>query len=340
MKPTKLEFTFKSMVYLFVLVLSILGTITFLGNVKQLLVIFIVAFIISESLHPNVTKLEKVGLPRFAAVLIIYALVIGILSFAIAGVIPVFIEQSNRLAVTGPLLLNNLQIAGYPIDVSSVFRIFESLPSILAVATVAIFSNLVQAVLILVITFYMVMQRPLLNISTLSFLDKKRQLMVFDMLHGLEKRLAAWIMGQFILVILVGSLNFIGYSFIGLEFAISLAIIAGILEVVPNVGPALAAVLAGIVGLATGSPLTALLAITVGIIVQQLENHLIVPKIMKETVGLNPLVTIMILLIGGQVGGVLGAILAVPVFISLEEIIKTYVKYQRLSKVTNKPNSV
>ncbi len=340
MKANKIELTFKSMVYIFALILTTLGTIAFLTEIKQLIIVFIVAFIVSEALHPNVTKLEKYGLPRFAAVLIIYGVIIGVLAFAISGVVPVFIEQSNKLASTGPELLKNIKIIGYPVDISSIFRIFESLPSVLAKTTVTILSNLVQAILILVITFYMVMQRPLLTAKSLSFLGKNKVSAFFDMLSSLERRLAGWITGQFILIVIVGSLNFIGYSLIGLEFAVSLAIIAGILEMVPNVGPTFAAFLSAIVGIATSNPLTAILAIIVGTLVQQLENHLIVPKIMKEAVGLNPLVTIMILLIGGQVGGVLGAVLAVPVFISIEEAVKTYLKYQRLPSVSNKPNSV
>ncbi len=328
MKPVKIDFTFKSILYLFALVLSVLGTITFLGEVKQLLIIFIVAFIVSEALYPNVSKFEKLGVPRPIAVLLIYGFIIGILTFAFAGVTPVFIEQSNKLAQTGPSLLQNLKIAGYPIDVSSFFRIFESLPSILAKLTVAILSNLVQGILILVITFYMVMQRPLLTASTFSFLSKKHVDMLFEVLSRLETRLASWISGQFILMLIVGLLNFLGYTLVGLEFAASLAIIAGILEIVPNVGPAFAAILAGLVGLSTGNMLMAVLAICVGTLVQQLENHLIVPKVMKEAVGLNPLITIMLLLTGGQLGGVLGAILAVPVFLTAEVIVKTYFDYK------------
>lgn len=328
MKPVKIELTFKSIVYLFALVLSLLGTITFLKELRQLIIIFIVAFIVSEALYPNVTRFEKKGIPRPLAVLLIYSFIIGILSFAIAGVIPVFIEQSNKLAQIGPSLLQNLKVAGYPIDVSSFFRIFESLPSALAHLTVAILSNLVQGILILVITFYMVMQRPLLTAQTFSFLSKKQTDLIFEVLRRLETRLASWISGQFVLMLIVGLLNFLGYSLIGLEFAVSLGIIAGILEIVPNVGPAFAAILAGLVGLSTGNPLMAFLAICVGTLVQQLENHFIVPKVMKEAVGLNPLITILLLLTGGQLGGVLGAILAVPVYLTAEVVIKTYFEFK------------
>lgn len=340
-KNLKFELTFKSCVYLFFLILSLYGTIYFFSEVRHLLIVFFVAFIISEALHPNVTRFEKIGVPRFLAVLLIYLFTIGILTFAISGVVPVFVEQSQKLAATAPGFFQNLQISGYSIDTTSVFRAFESLPAFIAKTTVTLFSNLVQAVLILVITFYMTMQRKNLAPHHLGFLNDKIRKMIFLILDRLENRLASWMSGELILMLVVGLLSYFGYLIIGLEYAASLAIIAGILEIVPNIGPTITTLLACLVGLTTGNPINALLAILVGTIVQQFENHLIVPKVMKDTVGINPLLTIMLLLMGGQLGGVLGAILAIPVYLTIEIILKTYLESTKIiPKVADKPSSV
>jgi len=108
---------------------------------------------------------------------------------------------------------------------------------------------------------------------------------------------------------------------LGLNYALPLALIAGLLEIVPNIGPTVSTVLAAVVAL-TISPLTALLTVAWGIFVQQLENNLIVPKIMKHTVGLNPLVTIFFLLVGAKLAGVAGAILAIPVFLTIDAVLR------------------
>jgi len=112
---------------------------------------------------------------------------------------------------------------------------------------------------------------------------------------------------------------------IGVNYALPLAIIAGLLEMVPNIGPTIASILAGLFGL-TISPLIGLLAVLWGIIVQQLENNFIVPKIMKETVGINPLITILLIASGAKLGGIIGAVIAVPLYLTAETIFKTLTK--------------
>lgn len=340
-KNFKFELTFRSCIYIFFLVLSLYSAINFFSEVRHLLIIFFVAFILSEALHPNVSRFEKLGIPRMLAVLFVYLVTIGILIFAVSGVIPVFIEQSQKLAATAPGFFQNLQISGYPVDTTSIFRAFESLPALIAKTTVALFSNLIQAVLILVITFYMTMQRKNFSPSHLSFLSEKIRKVIFLILDRLEIRLASWMSGELILMLVVGILSYFGYLIIGLEYAASLAIIAGILEIVPNIGPTITTLLACLVGLTTGNPINALLAILVGTLVQQFENHIIVPKVMKDKVGINPLLTIMLLLMGGQLGGVLGAILAIPVYLTIEITLRTYLEYTKaIPKVADKPNSV
>ena len=100
-----------------------------------------------------------------------------------------------------------------------------------------------------------------------------------------------------------------------------MAIFAALLEAVPTIGPTLATIVASIVGF-TISPLTGFLTIGWGIVIQQLENNIIVPKIMKQTVGFNPLITILLIATGAKLAGVIGAVLAVPLYLTIETIIK------------------
>jgi predicted PurR-regulated permease PerM len=122
-------------------------------------------------------------------------------------------------------------------------------------------------------------------------------------------------------MVIVGFLSYFGYFILGLNYAVPLAIVAGILEVIPNIGPTVAAVIAAFVGL-TVSPLTAILAIIWGTIVQQLENNFIVPKVMKETIGINPLITLLVLAAGTKIGGITGTLLSIPTYLFIETSLK------------------
>ena len=116
-------------------------------------------------------------------------------------------------------------------------------------------------------------------------------------------------------MVFVGTLNYIGFLLIGLPSAIPLAVIAGVLELIPNVGPTVAAIPAVIVGFSI-SPTHGFLAIGLAILVQQLENNIFVPKVMQKAIGLHPVVTIVVLSIGLKLGGPILAILALPVVLS------------------------
>lgn len=113
---------------------------------------------------------------------------------------------------------------------------------------------------------------------------------------------------------------YIGLFFLGIEFAIPLAVLAGLLEMVPTVGPILSAVPAILVAF-SHSPVLALSVLALYIIVQQVENNILVPLIMKRSVGLSPVLTILALMIGGRFAGIAGAILAVPILLTIQEII-------------------
>jgi predicted PurR-regulated permease PerM len=142
-------------------------------------------------------------------------------------------------------------------------------------------------------------------------------------LSRFENRIGSWVNAEFILMITIGILTYLGLALLSITYALPLAIIAGFLEVVPNIGPTISTILASLIGL-TVSPYHAVLAAIWGIVVQQLENNFIVPKVMNSTVGLNPIMTIFILIAGSNLGGVIGAILSVPIYLTIEIIIQMY----------------
>ena len=134
-----------------------------------------------------------------------------------------------------------------------------------------------------------------------------------------------------LLMVIVGLLDYIGLRLLGIEFALPLAIFAGMMELVPSIGPFIATVLAIIAGL-TVSPLTALAVGALFFLVQQLENSLIVPKLMEKEIGMNPVITILALIAGIKLGGVVGAILAIPIVLLAEIIFTEMAASERFKK--------
>lgn len=278
-----------------------------------------------EGLNPAVNWIQRFKIPRFMAILIVYAVIITAISFSVAGIIPAFVEQSTNLINNLPNAIENFSLWGLNSgDFSSQLKLLENLPSNIATTALSIFSNVLSVFVFFVITFYLLLERDNFD-EYLAKIFGKRSPKAIEVVNELEKRLGTWVSAELMLMIIVGVLSYVGYLIIGVNYALPLAIIAGLFEVVPNIGPTVTAILAGLFGL-TISPVIGVLGVTWGIIVQQLENNFIVPKIMKETVGINPLITILLIAAGAQLGGIVGAVIAVPLYLTADTIYKTLTK--------------
>jgi predicted PurR-regulated permease PerM len=186
--------------------------------------------------------------------------------------------------------------------------------------TFDLFKNLISWVSVLVVTIYMLFDREKMEHYVTSFFGE-RQDKVKGLLRKIEDKLGAWLHGQLLLSVVVGTLVYVGLFLLGVEFALPLAIIAGLLEVVPIIGPIISAIPAVLIGL-TVSPLFAALIGGLYLAVQQLENQIIVPQVMKRAVGLNPLFVILAVSVGGRLLGIAGALLAVPIAVVIQLIIQ------------------
>lgn len=285
-------------------------------QLRDLVLLFFLCFIFMEALNPAVLWLQKFRIPKIVAILILYILIWTGISLSLAGAIPIIVTETTNLIKILPSTLNNFTLLGInPIDFSSQLKIIENIPGSFATTVISIFSNLISVFAFFVITFYLLLERRDFEKHARQLLSPNNANKAIDIINLLEKRLGRWVSGQFFLMLIIGTISYIGYQIMGLNYALPLGIIAGFLEMVPNIGPIVTSVIAGLVGL-TISPITGLIAILWGIIIQQAENNFIVPKIMKESVGLNPIVTIFLIAIGGSLAGVVGAIIAIPLYLT------------------------
>ena len=310
-KKVTVDLSFKS----YVLAVLVLLSILFFQNILGILILVFVSFLIAVAVVPFVNFLEKKGVPRGLSTLIILFLIFsGLITLAVSMISPLINQTISFLQQLPPLIE---RLAPYNIDLSSALTPqLTSAPGNVIRLAAGTFSSLLALFTVIVISYYLVAERSRLKTRLESWFDAARAKRYLHSVEELEKRLGSWVRGQIFLMFLVGFLSYIGFVLIGLPSAVPLAVIAGILELLPNVGPTVAAVPAVIVGFSI-SPTHGLLALGLTILIQQLENNLFVPKIMQHATGLLPVVTILVLMIGYRWGGPLLAVLALPLVLSL-----------------------
>lgn len=316
--PKTIEISHRTVVFAVLFLLFI----WFLAQIASIIIGLFIATLLMTALNPSVDKLARARIPRPLAILFVYLLLIGVVVLALVWIIPPFVDQTTKLVNRLPFLveqlgglLENLGLAG--VDKSlleSQISQIGTIPVNLVRFTISLLSNVITVFSVLVITFYLLVERRNLDKYLLVLFGnggEKRAKMFVD---RLEARLGGWVRGELVLMLIIGILTYIGLRLLGIPFALPLAIIAGVLEIVPNIGPVISAIPAVFVAL-TISPVMGVATIALYFLVQQLENSIVVPKVMQKATGVNPLITILSLAIGFQLAGPLGAILAVPAVI-------------------------
>jgi predicted PurR-regulated permease PerM len=162
-----------------------------------------------------------------------------------------------------------------------------------------------------------------------KFLEEEQVEQIINVSNRVENRMGAWLWGELILMTVIGVMSYIGLALLHMRYILPLAIIAGLLEIVPIIGPIISTIPAFFVAVSS-SWFLGLSIIALYFLIQQLENHLIVPLVMKKAIGLNPIITLIALTIGGKLGGFLGILLSVPAALLLETLLIEITRGKRL----------
>jgi len=331
--PRKIEISHRTIVFT-VIFLLVLWLLYFLRGV---LVLLFLALILMAALNPLVDRLERWRFPRALAIALIYVLIFSVIGLAIWGVIPPLVNQTQNLASRFPSYLESLRWLGVNKEV--VYNQLNQLTEQLGIISsgvirtfVGFFQNLINIVVLLVISFYLLLERKNLSRYLLRFFGDNAEKTGIRVMDEIEKRLGGWIRAEIVLMIIIGLLTFIGLTLLGIDYALPLAILAGFLEIIPNIGPFISAIPAVLVGLFI-SPLMALAVAALYFLVQQIENNFIVPQLMAKECGINPLITIIALIAGFKLGGVIGAVLAVPIILLIEIILTEVSTSEKFKKI-------
>lgn len=311
----------------------------FLYYIKDILLLLFLAIILVSAATPIVDNMEKRKIPRILAVVLLYAFFILLFILVLSLVVPVLTEEMQLIGKALPEYLAGVNsfvqnitalAANYHFE-ENIDQIFSNSANSLTESVSNIFSNtlnfligIFRALVVFSLAFYMLIKKDGMRTFINAIVPKKQHRdKVVELVEKIQNKMGRWLIGQFSLMFVIFVLEFIVLSILGVPFALILALLGGLLEIVPYIGPLTAFIPAVLIG-ATVSPWTAVFVAIAYIVIQQIENHIIVPLVMKKAVGLNPVVIILSLLIGAKLAGVPGIILAVPFVTAIEVVLDNF----------------
>lgn len=269
--------------------------------------------------HP--VKRGDRAVPRWLAILVVYLVIVATLTIIGFLVIPPLVDQARDLWTRLPSLIDQAQtfliehgLLSHRITLEEAVRSAPGPGTTVGTVGRAV-TGIAEAVFgfitILILTFYLLIDADALFAGFARLFPRETRPRVVDASRKITTKVSAWLNGQLILAGTIGSTAAIGLYLLGVPYFYVLALIAAIGEMVPVIGPVLSSVPAILAGLSV-SPQTALFVALFWIVQQQIENHLLVPKVMQRQVGVSPVIVISALLVGGSLLGIIGALLAVP----------------------------
>lgn len=338
----------------------------FLERITSILILLFVSVFFATALNPGVDRMEKAGVPRGVGVILLMIVVISVFLGILGGVIPIIggevakmweglTEFARKLSQedfsTLPLWLQNSiedvipivrdyinQIS--PSELQSAITNFArdnlgaSLGQFGTVAgkglgfIFAIFGGIFQTLLVIILTFFLVVEKGNIGRFFVRLFPKKYERYILQKAGAVQRKVGEWVHGQIILFAIIALIAYIGLTILGIEYALTLALIAGLAEFIPYVGPFIA--------FASAAPVAFNDSLSIGIAtmlfyvgIQMVEGNILVPLVMKKAVGISPIVTIIAMLIGWEFLGIMGMILAVPVASVLSLFIDDYSPHGR-----------
>lgn len=340
-KSTTINISTKTIVQVILFILLII----FIYYLRDLVLILLTAIVIASAIEPATKWFMKYRIPRVPSVIIVYATVIalffGIFYFFIPPILdeaagffsmlPQYIDSisatealtsdmfvSTKTVTDGVDAVRGFSLQRVILDLqSSISNVSEGFIRMLN----TVFGGLLSLVLIIVFSFYFAVQEKGIEDFLKIVTPLSHQKRIIDLWKRSQLKIGLWMQGQILLAVIIGVLTYLGLTIFGVPYALLLAVIAAIFELIPIFGPILASIPAIIIAFVDGGATLATLVFGLYLIIQQFENHLIYPLVVKKVVGVPPLLVIIALIIGAKLAGFLGIILSVPAAAALQEFV-------------------
>jgi predicted PurR-regulated permease PerM len=310
----------------------------------QVVFILFIAIVMGTVIRPVVTWLHQRGLPRIMAVILVFILLLALFIGFVILIVPLIVEQGTILAASVPSYYQGLRdwMVNYPDQL--IVSLGQFLPATLAglvpvqqtgqqvlasaEQVLRYFTLSAKVVLIaivlLVLAFYWTLDGPRIIKSFLMLVPQDKRDSISELISAMETKIGFYIAGQGFLCLVIGLMALVAYLLIGLPNALLLALMAGVLEAVPMIGPLLGAVPAAMIALSI-APVRLIWVVVATVVIQQLENSFLVPRVMRKAVGVNPFVTLLAFFCFSSLFGIAGALMAIPIAAIIQLILDRFV---------------
>jgi len=318
----------------------------FLYLIKDILAVLFVSLILSSAIDPTVDAMHKRKIPRAVSVLFIYAVFFIVISFVVYSIIPPIIQETSELSVNFPRILDKIissvsslknfasehgVLDGIKNNIGTIGSNLQSAAGSIFSTVTGIFGGIFSFFLVLVLTFYMVVEEEAIKKLIFSIAPREHQTYVMQLINRMQKKMGFWLRGQIILCLVIFIFAYIVLLSLHVKYALVLAIFAGFTEFIPYLGPIIGSIPAVFIAF-TQDPIKAIFVAVGYYIIQLMENNYLVPKVMQKAVGLNPIISISVLMIGLKVGGIVGGILSIPVATAISVFLKDFFESKEARK--------
>jgi predicted PurR-regulated permease PerM len=325
------QWTFRRVMWVTLVLVFIALSFWLLYRFNQVVFILFIAIVMGTVIRPAVNWLYQRGLPRIAGVILVYLMLFALLIGFALLLFPLIVEQGATIAAAVPGYYQSLRegMASFPNQL--IVRLSEFLPAtlpslqpiqqtaqqMLASAGQALgyislaVKTIFIAIVVLILAFHWTLDGPRIIQSLLQLVSKDQREGIRELIMAMETKIGSYLTGQGVLCLVIGIMALVAYLLIGLPNALVLALLAGVFEVVPMIGPLLGAIPAGVIALSI-APSKLIWVIVATIVIQQIENSLLVPRVMRKAVGINPFVSLLSLFAFSSLFGIAGALMAIP----------------------------
>jgi len=337
-------------------VIFIIALVWILYLVKDIVLVVLTSVVIASAIEPITKWFVKYKFPRALAVISVYLIAFAVLGGFLLLFAPTAVSEISRFSNELPELIESVNdVTIFPESISkstenifgniSFAEVLRNLSDLLASlqnnlfgAISFIFGGAFSFILITVLSFYLAVQERGIENFLRIIIPLKHEAYALGLWKRTQRKIGYWLQGQLVLALIIGVLVYLGLTILGIKYALILAVLAAVLELIPIFGPIIAAVPAIIFGFTQGV-VPGLMVLGLYVIIQQFENHLIYPLVVTKIVGVPSLLVILSLLVGAKIAGFLGFILAVPAAALLVEIFHDIEKDKiaRLKEINQTP---
>ena len=322
MKELRLSFS----VFDIAKVITVLALAYTLWFLRDLVLVVLASLVIASAIEPMAKSLTRRKIPRVISVLAVYLIFFSTFFAVIVFVLPPVLFETKDLLNSIPGYLDNIN------SNANVGQTFQNLSEQINVllegvrsgnfigAVSMVFGGIMSFVLMVVFSFYFAINEKGIEEFLRVVTPANKEDYILDLWRRSQEKMGFWLQGQLLLAVLIGVLVYLGLMVLGVPNALPLAVIAGLFELIPVFGPILSAVPAVALGFATGGITLALLVAGLYLIIQQFENNLIYPLVVTKVVGVPPVLSILALLVGAKLAGILGILLSIPIAAALQEV--------------------